>query len=451
MSKKLIIRHIAVLIVVSALVLVGFIGTGLSNKDDSVDEIILAEDTLDYPLIIPAGEVIKNEDSDCLDTKKFDATIERFMRKWEIKGASFALMKDGKLIYAKGYGYADEENDIKTEVKHIFRIASLSKLITATGIMKLVEDGKLSLDDRVFGEEGILNDSIFLTYRDSRIPHITIEHLLRHQGGFSTRLGDPMFYPLTVAQKMDAPAPADLNTMIRFVLSRRLGYTPGSASSYSNIGYGILSRIIEKVSGMAYESYIQKNILLPAGCFDMYIGHNFYEDRYANEVRYYQAASEEIMPCCDGSGKLVPKYYGGNNVEGLSGAGGWLASPVELLRFLAVIDGDETIPDILSPETIKLMTTYHKGSHPIGWMYVSGGGNWVRTGTLSGTSALMKKQQNGYSWVFLTNTSAWKGAKFPKYIDRHVSQAMHRVKQWPENDLFELQNNHSPERYLVHY
>lgn len=72
------------------------------------------------------------------------------MDQGEIKGASLA-MKDGKHVYSKGYGYADEENEVKTDVNHIFRIASVSKLITAAGIMKLVENGTLSLDDKVFG------------------------------------------------------------------------------------------------------------------------------------------------------------------------------------------------------------------------------------------------------------------------------------------------------------
>ena len=145
------------------------------------------------------------------------------MDQWEIKGASLAIMKDGKLIYSKGYGYADEENEVKTDVNHIFRIASVSKLITAAGIMKLVENGTLSLDDKVFGEEGILNDTtLYAPVKDKRMNHITVENLLRHQGGFTNRAGDPMFCPIDIAEKMNVPAPADLNTIIKFVLSKEI-------------------------------------------------------------------------------------------------------------------------------------------------------------------------------------------------------------------------------------
>ncbi|MDE5639537.1 MAG: beta-lactamase family protein, partial [Odoribacter sp.] len=363
-------------------------------------------------------------------------------------GASFGLMKDNKLWYAIGYGYADFEQQIPTETRHIFRIASISKLITAAGIMKLAEDGRLHLDDPVFGPMGILNDSIFSSIRDPRTKQITVEHLLRHKGGFTTVYGDPMFCSVDIARKMDVPPPADLNTIIRFVLSRRLRYVPGTSTAYSNVGYGILSKVIEKVSGTTYENYIQENILRPAGCFDMHLANNLYEDRHENEVRYYETADEELIPACDGSKQLVPKYYGGNHIEALSGAGAWVASPIELLRFLAVIDGEPRIKDILKPETIAQMTAFSFDTLPIGWMHVFYNGDCSRTGTLSGTSALLKKQHNGYSWAFVTNTSSWKGSKFPSYINQMINRALSTVKQWPEKDLFELQSFEQHE-YLV--
>lgn len=389
--------------------------------------------------LIPASEIFRNSFSELPETQKMDHIIERFMKKWEIRGASFALMKDDKLLYAKGYGFADDELQIPTETHHIFRIASISKLITAVGIMKLIEDGNLHLNDLVFGPDGILNDTMYNQIRDSRIKTITVEHLLRHQAGFSTNYGDPMFCSVDIAKKMNVTPPADLNTIIRFVLSRRLRYTPGTSTAYSNVGYGILSKVIEKVSGETYEEYIQKNILHPAGCFDMHLGNNLYEDKHKHEVRYYETATEELIPACDGSKRLVPKYYGGNNLEALSGAGAWVASPIELLRFLAVIDGHPQIEDILKPETITQMTTFTLNALPIGWMHISYKGDWSRTGTLSGTSALMKKQHNGYSWVFVTNTSSWKGSKFPSYIEQTIQNALATVTEWPEKDLFELQ------------
>lgn len=399
--------------------------------------------------LFPAGLVISNSDSDLPETEKLDRSIEKFMKTWHIRGASFALMKDNKLLYTKGYGFADKENAEETDVKHIFRIASVSKLITAVAIMKLVEEGELKLSDKVFGPEGVLNDSIFLKIKDSRAKKITVEHLLRHRGGFSTAYGDPMFNSVSIARKMKVTPPADLNTIIRFVLSRRLSFAPGSSTIYSNIGYGILTRVIEKVTGNGYEEYIRREVLRPAGCFDMHLGRNLYEDRFPNEVRYYEGGAPELIPACDGSHKAVPRYYGGNNIEALYGAGGWVASSTELLRFLASIDGDPGIPDILKPETIEQMTRFSVENLPIGWMHVTPQGDWLRTGTLSGTSVLMKKQHNGYSWVFISNTSSWKGPKFPSYINAAITRALRAVPDWPEKDLFELQLFHPGNLFVI--
>lgn len=108
-------------------------------------------------ITLPEGinHLFDNSVSELEEMAAFDRTVERFLKRWEIMGASIAIMKDGKLLYCKGFGWADKEQNVPTEVKHIFRIASISKLITATGIMKLYESGKLSLDDKVFGETGI--------------------------------------------------------------------------------------------------------------------------------------------------------------------------------------------------------------------------------------------------------------------------------------------------------
>lgn len=390
--------------------------------------------------LLPVNQVTNNTDSELAETQRFDRMIEQFMNKWEIKGASFALMKDNRLIYCKGYGLADAEAQIPTDVKHVFRVASVSKLITAVGIMKLVEEGKIRLNDRVFGEQGVLNDSCFLDIKDPRSKKITVEQLLRHQGGYSIAYGDPMFCPLEIARKMNVEPPVDLNTMIRFVLSRRLGYSPGDGTRYSNIGYGILSKVIEKVTGKGYEEYIRKNILKPAGCSDMYLGHNLDTDHFPNEVKYYEVSNAELIPACDGSGKMVYRSNGGNNIEELYGAGGWVASPAELLRFLATIDGNPEVKDILKPETIRYMTKSLPNALPIGWIETNTSGDWSRTGTLAGTSALMKKQRDGYSWIFVTNTSSWKGSRFPHYIEAMMQKALTTVPQWPERNLFELQN-----------
>lgn len=397
----------------------------------------ITTDSVQTQSITPLNMLISNTHSDLPESEKFDRSVNRFINKWEINGASLAIMKDGCLIYSKGYGYADVENKTPVDVRHLFRIASLSKLITAVGIMKLEEQGKLSLDSRVFGESGILPN--YKNYTDKRINNITIDQLLRHRGGFTVRSGDPMFSPRTmqIAKEIGSVSAPSTDQIIEYCLGSGLGYTPGNNTKYSNLGYVILSQIIEKISGIDYEQYIKDSILAPAGCYDMHMAKNTDSLRRSNEVKYYESSDAENVLSCNGSEAMVPKTNGGNNVEGLLGAGGWIASPVELLLFTSSIDGDPSKPDILKPETIRKMTEYSKSTLPIGWMKVSPKGDWIRTGSMAGTSALLRKQNNGYTWVFVTNTSSWKGSKFPNYINQMLQTAFRRVDSWPERDMFD--------------
>ena len=194
-------------------------------------------------IILPEGinHLLDNSNSELEETRQFERIVERFMQQWEITGASIAIMKDGKLLDSKGFGWADKEQGIRTDVRHIFRIASLSKLITATGIMKLCEQGRLSLGDRVFGADGILNDSLFRNIRDKRIEKITVEHLLRHQGGYSIRSGDPLFCSVSVAKQLGIAPPVGFDDMVRYAAETRLRYEPGSSNLYSNLGYVVLT------------------------------------------------------------------------------------------------------------------------------------------------------------------------------------------------------------------
>lgn len=388
--------------------------------------------------------IISNNDSDLEETRRMESAIERFMAQWEIEGASLAIMKNGHLLYCKGFGKADRETGEPMEVRHIFRIASLSKLITATGVMKLCESGRLSLGDRVFGTDGILNDSLFLDIKDKRILKITVEHLLRHQGGYSIRAGDPLFCMPSVARQLGKSLPLTLDDLVRYASSTRLRYEPGSSNVYSNLGYVVLTKVIEKVSGMPYETYMQDSILRPIGCTDMHIGYSSPDKKFPNEVRYYEPSDAEPTESALGSGGMVPKSYGGCDLQILSGAGGWVASPTELMRFITAIDDQDSKPDILKPASIALMTEKDERKYPIGWMRTTQGNDWTRTGTLAGSSAMLKRQHNGYTWVFVTNTSSWAGSRFPRKIENMIRQALDKVQSWPKRDLFEKDTTASP-------
>lgn len=382
------------------------------------------------------NDSLANSLSDLPTMKSMERYITRWMARYNIRGASLAVMKDEHLIYCKGFGWADKELEREAEVGDIYRIASASKLITAVGIMKLCDEGLLTLDSKVFGPEGILNQ--FTEIKDKRAMDITVRHLLNHTSGFSRRMGDPMFRTADVIRWMEldkSPTPDDL---IRFQLGMRLRCAPGGTAQYSNVGYLVLSRVIEQVSGMGYENYLQTHVLWPAGCYDMHIAHNYYDDRYPGEVKYY-GHDEEHIESYDGTGTMCLREYGGNDIRGLQGAGAWVASSVELLRLVASIDGKAGVPDILSAASVAEMRNIRrKGDYALGWArYNAGNGSLIRTGTMSGTCAYIDYRESGISYVFVTNTSNYRGASFTNSIGRMVRDAMTRVKEWPtDRDMF---------------
>ena len=271
--------------------------------------------------LAPAYVRLTNTDSSVSEFDGCIPVINSFMKKWSIQGASVAIARDGKLLYARGFGYADTAAGIETQPYSKFRIASVSKLVTAVAIMKLREEGKLSLDDRVFGPEGILNDSCYSAPKDKRAYNITIAHLMSHEGGWSQRYGDQMFMPHQVASQMKCELPVDTRTIVRFALSKRLHFAPGTGRSYSNLGYSILGLVIEKASGLPYEEYCRTAIFEPLGIYDIVPAKNLPDQKAPFEVTYYEPAGMPMRPSVYGTGELVPVRYGGNDVETLGAAG----------------------------------------------------------------------------------------------------------------------------------
>lgn len=385
------------------------------------------------------NDTLTNAMSEIPGLGEMDSMIEKYLKQWEIKGASLAVMRNDSLLYAKGYGYADEQAGEEMEPGKILRMASVSKLVTATGIMVLQEKGLLSLQDTVFGPGGILNDSVYTAaIREKSKFRITVEQLLRHRAGFTNSRGDPMFSTQDIIRQFRLDGPPDHETLVRCVLTRPLGYQPGSWQRYSNFGYLLLSMIIEKTSGKDYGTFIRENVLEPAGCFDMHIANNYYEEKYPNEVRYYMHSGSE--PCEEYclSGRMVERCYGGNDIRGLSGAGAWCGSAPELCRFVASIDGRPEVPDIISKESVDAMTEYFDPeTYSLGWNDTKPDGEWTRTGTLGGTSALVKYFPDGECWIMITNTSTWKGPGFTRNTENLFRKCRTLYsKSLPSRDLF---------------
>lgn len=164
-------------------------------------------------------------------------------------GGSIIIAKEGNIIYNQSYGKASIELDVDMTNANVYRIASLSKQFTAIAILKLVEQGKLALTDDItkYIEEYPTQDHI-----------ITIEHLLTHTSGIKDYLNIDRF---TEAFRRNDMSPKEI---IDFFKNEPMNFEPGTQYKYSSSGYIILGRIIETISGMSYEDYMNKHVFSPA-------------------------------------------------------------------------------------------------------------------------------------------------------------------------------------------
>lgn len=381
---------------------------------------------------------LTNDLSNIPGLEKMDSEIERFIGKWNIKGLSLAVTRNDSLLYAKGYGMADVEDGREMTPQNIMRLASASKLVTAIAIMRLVEDGKLKLNSKVFGPQGILNDTAFTNaIKDPRLFDITVDHLLQHKGGFGMGAGDPMFNTKDIIAAKHLQGPPTNEELTEIVLGRKIAFTPGQGFRYSNFGYMLLSLVIERVTGRDYWDYVTEEVLHPAGCYNFRPATNYYADRDEKEVHYYGPDDVPVEEY-NGSGRMVERVYGGSNIRGLLGAGGWCASASDLARLVAATDKYPHVSNIISNASIDSLTAYEKDDKVSrGWSEIDEHGKWRRTGTLSSTHTLIERFPNGECWVMITNSGVWTGHNFSREMTKLISNLRSRYDgMLPRRDLW---------------
>ena len=387
--------------------------------------------------------------------ESYDQLISDFMRKYSIPGGAVAVLRDGKLIYARGFGYADVANKTVVQPDALFRIASVSKPITSAAIMTLVEEGKLELDDRMAPFVAHLAPAPGATV-DPRWDDITIRQLLNHTGGWDRGKPnggfDPMDRPIIAANAVGAPVPATAETIIRYMKGMPLDFNPGEKHVYSNFGYAILGRVIERVTGMRYEEYVRSRVLLPAGASRTRSGKTRLADAFADEVKYYQPGqpglglTAPLVPSVFPGEGMAPIPYGAFHMESFDASGAWVSSTVDLLRFLTAVDGRANRPDILSAATVAQMTSASNGAQVCasgacyyagGWVVrpTQGDATWSHGGALPGTTSILVRSFHNFSWVALFNARVWTSG-FDAELDAALWSALANSTSFPTHDLF---------------
>ena len=378
----------------------------------------------------------------------YDKLMHEFMKEHRVPGASVAVTFRGKTVFARGYGYADVATHEHVQPDSLFRIASLSKPITAVAILQLVERDQLSLDDKVFEvlnhEEDIkaVGDEF-----DNRQRDITIRHLLEHRGGWDRdKSFDAMFQSVRFAKQVGVPAPADQAAIIKAMFSQKLDFDPGERYAYSNFGYCLLGRVVEKLTDQSYDDYVREKVLAPIGITSMEIGASRLEGRSEHEVRYYRPGTGKSV-FQDDLDQEVPWPYGGWNLEAMDSHGAWIASAADLAKFAATFDDPDNCP-LLNRESIELMHQRPPGLagheddgakketfYSLGWMNRTVGDgriNHWHTGSLSGTSAIMIRRHDGKNFVALLNSRVSPSAShLGRAIDRLLHEAADQVTDWP--------------------
>jgi len=338
---------------------------------------------------------------------RFDSLMLELISKYKIPGGQLAITYQGRLVYNRGFGFADTSIKSLVQPNSIFRLASISKSITSIAIMYLFEKRLLSLDDKVFGVSGILKDSIYQTAIDPRVYKITVRQLLNHSSGFKYDFAsEPLWKTYEIAKAMGVSPPTySFELVLKWtLLNTTLGYSPGTSAYYSNFGSNILGLVIEKISGERYVDFVTNKILIPLGITDMNAGRTLFENKYSNEVTYYDYPGAPLSASIyTGIPNSVPAQYGGYNWEIMTPAGGWVASALDLCRLLVAVDRFTAKPDILLPTTIDSMTRKSDNSpdYALGWN-VKGQDYW-NAGGIQGTSTVIQRNashQLNYAILF---------------------------------------------------
>ncbi len=346
----------------------------------------------------------------------FDKIIVEALDQSSATAAAFAIAKDGRLVYARGFGRTAGSQGKRVEPTTLFRIASVSKAFTVAAVCALVEAGKLKLDDPILDKLAIKPPPSI----DPKWSKITVTHLVAHRGGFDRqKSGDPMFRTVEIARELEVAPPARPEQIVRYMLNQPLDFEPGSRYCYSNFGYCLLGRVIEKVSGQSYERYVQEAVLKPLGIARMRIGRT--QTPFPNEVRYHENDPATAPNVFTGyRGPPVPTPYGAWCLESMDAHGGWIASAVDLARFGAALDLPEKFP-VVAGKTFKL------AFFP----------EYFHFGAFSGSSASFRHGPDGLSYGLVFNSRKHRSDRdLCDALNDEIRKALAGIQNWPSHDLF---------------
>ncbi|MCI0339135.1 MAG: beta-lactamase family protein [Acidobacteria bacterium] len=317
---------------------------------------------------------------------KVDDYIKAEMEKQRIIGLTLAVIKDGKIIKVEGYGKANAELNIPARPETVYKIGSVSKQFIATGIMLLVNEGKVNLDDKV---------SKFLEGTPDTWKDITVRHLLTHTSGIIREA--PGFQAYKVQNDLD---------VIKTAYPLPLRFTPGEKWEYCNVGYFTLAEIIHKVSGKSWGDYLSERVFKPL-------------EMNATRIT---SVTEIVQNRADSYSWEKDNLQNAGELLAVRPSGAFLSTALDLAKWDAALYTDKILKQSLREQMWTPVKLNNGTTHPygLGWELSTASGHKLvhHGGTLSGfRSQFARFIDDGLTVIVLTNT----GNARPDSIARGVA------------------------------
>ena len=290
-------------------------------------------------LALVAGAMLVTSCSSPME-KRIDAAIQEVMQQYDCVGVTAVVLKDGEVIYDKAFGYTDLDTKEPLSTSHMMRIASISKSFTATGLMKQVEKGIISLDDDI-------SDLIGFQIRNPHHPEvpITLRMVLSHTASIRDQENYSTLDHLNPAISGDC-------------MASFYEYKPGEGYNYSNLGLNLAGTILEKVTNVRFDQYVRDSIILPLGLEG---GHNIDvldSSRIASLYNYRNGAYVKA-PAYGSVAHRLDNYTMGYSAPMFSPTGGVKISTQDLAQYMKMHMnyGELSGVRIISEESAKTMQT----------------------------------------------------------------------------------------------
>lgn len=383
-----------------------------------------------------------------------DDLISARFEQSHVPGGAFALLRQGKLIHVRGFGYADPDREEMFLPTTLCRIASISKCVTGVAVLRLIEDGKLKLTDKLFDILPIDSCVIDVRKADPRLREITVQDLLWQRSGLE-QVTHPVWASRGTAAQVGATLPMTALDLDRFALLKPLVCDPGTDYHYANANFFFLSQIVKKRAG-SYANFVQMEVLASCGIRDMTTVSARLSDRKPGETRYFDLSGSKapsVFP--EDKNALRSEAYGGG---GDYGAGGdmWIASVVDLAKFLR---GVFYTNSVLGPQMRALISQPFPGTAPEphycgaafnierrdtpqGPIYDYGHG-----GEMTGACGFISGRFDGTFFILLSNAS--NDSKYPDELSEFPAMELiqplqdcaDKIRNWPTDDMLGQDGN----------